>query len=98
VRRALGASRRDLFTQHMVEVSAVAGAGAVLGLGFGALGLAGIRSLYSLSTVFLGNAGYRSPLTWRLELRHRCRTRRGRNLRGWPGPAWRVGRLAPPST
>lgn len=96
VRRALGASRRDLFTQHMVEVSAVAGAGAVLGLGFGALGLAGIRSLYSLSTVFLGNAGYRSLAHMDvssyvtavvLAVVATC-------VAGLY-PAWRVGRLAP---
>jgi putative ABC transport system permease protein len=47
VRRALGASRRALFMQHMVEVGVVALAGALLGLGFGALGLHGIQSLFA---------------------------------------------------
>jgi putative ABC transport system permease protein len=62
VRRALGASRRALFTQHMVEVGVIAAAGALLGLAFGALGLAGIRSLYSLANAFNdgGDAGYES--------------------------------------
>ena len=59
LRRALGASRRDLFTQHMVEVSAIAGTGALLGLGLGALGLAGIRALYTVGPV-TSNSGYRA--------------------------------------
>jgi putative ABC transport system permease protein len=52
VRRALGASRRDLFLQHMVEVGVVAFAGAIIGLGVGALGLKGFRALYQLSVQF----------------------------------------------
>jgi putative ABC transport system permease protein len=44
----------------MVEVGAISSAGALLGLGLGALGLAGIRTLYSITAVFSGNAGYRS--------------------------------------
>jgi putative ABC transport system permease protein len=97
VRRALGASRRDIFKQHMVEVSAVAIAGAVLGLAFGALGLAGIRTLYSLSAVFIGNsAGYQglahldvsSYLTAvGLAVIATC-------VAGLY-PAWRIGRIAP---
>jgi putative ABC transport system permease protein len=58
VRRALGASRRDLFVQHMVEVGVVALAGAALGLGLGALGLKGFRQLYTLTqTGVLNRAG-----------------------------------------
>jgi putative ABC transport system permease protein len=57
VRRALGASRRDLFVQHMVEVGVVALAGAVIGLGLGALGLKGFRTLYELNSVFDRGAG-----------------------------------------
>jgi len=57
VRRALGASRRALFTQHMVEVGVIATAGALLGLGFAALGLAGIRQLYSLYNAFNDSGG-----------------------------------------
>jgi putative ABC transport system permease protein len=96
VRRALGASRRDLFTQHMVEVSAVSIAGAVLGLALGALGLAGIRQLYAVSAVFVGNAGYRSlahmdvssyVTAVALAVVATC-------IAGLY-PAWRVGRLQP---
>jgi putative ABC transport system permease protein len=47
VRRALGASRRQIFLQLLTEVAVVASAGAVVGLGLGALGLAGLRALYA---------------------------------------------------
>jgi putative ABC transport system permease protein len=57
VRRALGASRRALFTQHMVEVGVIAAAGAVLGLALGALGLVGIRALYETYNVFSDDGG-----------------------------------------
>ncbi len=39
VRRALGASRRDIFTQCLMETGCVGAAGGVLGLGFAWLGL-----------------------------------------------------------
>jgi putative ABC transport system permease protein len=57
VRRALGASRRALFTQHMVEVGVIAAAGALLGLALGALGLVGIRALYETYNVFSDDGG-----------------------------------------
>lgn len=47
VRRALGASRRQIFYQHLTEVAVIAGLGAALGLAVGALGLKGLRMLYS---------------------------------------------------
>ena len=43
VRRALGAIRREIFTQFMVEAGIVGLAGGVLGLLFAELGLLGIR-------------------------------------------------------
>jgi putative ABC transport system permease protein len=43
VRRALGATRREIFVQFMVEASIVGVAGGVLGLIFAELGLFGIR-------------------------------------------------------
>src|SRR5690606_1592415 len=39
VRRALGASRREIFKQCLVEAGCIGATGAVLGLGFAALGL-----------------------------------------------------------
>jgi putative ABC transport system permease protein len=47
VRRALGASRRQIFLQLLTEVAAVASAGALAGLALGALGLRGLRALYA---------------------------------------------------
>jgi putative ABC transport system permease protein len=47
LRRALGASRRSVFFQHLVEVGAVGLAGGILGFGVAALGLAGVRHLYT---------------------------------------------------
>ena len=46
LRRALGASRKDVIRQHLTEVVLIGLAGGVLGLLFAAAGLAGIRSIY----------------------------------------------------
>jgi putative ABC transport system permease protein len=45
VRRALGASRRQVFAQFLFESGAIGLAGGVLGLAFAWLGLAGVRAL-----------------------------------------------------
>jgi putative ABC transport system permease protein len=95
VRRALGASRRALFTQHMVEVGVIATAGAVLGLALGALGLAGIRALYALNSAF-NRGGYQS-------LAHVDTTSLGTTVllavvatfAAGLYPAWRIGRIQP---
>jgi len=47
VRRALGASRTEIFTQHIVDVGLIGLAGGLLGLGIGQLGLLAVESLYS---------------------------------------------------
>jgi len=47
LRRALGASRRDIVRQHMTEVLLIGLAGGVLGLLLAVGGLAGIRAIYS---------------------------------------------------
>ena len=98
VRRALGASRRDIFTQHMVEVSAIAVGGAVLGLAFGALGLAGIRALYSITAVGAAsaNAGYRGLAHMDLSSYVTAVVLAiVATLIAGLYPAWRIGRLAP---
>jgi putative ABC transport system permease protein len=46
LRRALGASRRDIVRQHMTEVLVIGLAGGVLGLLLAVGGLAGIRAIY----------------------------------------------------
>jgi putative ABC transport system permease protein len=52
IRRALGASRKALFMQHMVEAGLIAASGAVLGLGLAGLGLRGVRALFASNKVF----------------------------------------------
>jgi putative ABC transport system permease protein len=47
LRRALGASRKDIVRQHMTEVLVLGVAGGVLGLLLAVGGLAGIRSFYT---------------------------------------------------
>jgi putative ABC transport system permease protein len=46
LRRALGASRRAIFDQHLVEVGVIGIIGGVLGIVIAALGLLGVRQLY----------------------------------------------------
>ena len=46
LRRALGASRRDIVRQHLTEVLIIGVAGGALGLVLAVAGLAGIRSIY----------------------------------------------------
>ncbi len=59
IRRALGASRKDIFTQHLVETGILSGAGALLGLGLAALGLWGLRTLYSVMSE-LGDTSFQA--------------------------------------
>ncbi|MBX3690695.1 ABC transporter permease [Dokdonella sp.] len=46
LRRALGASRRDVFTQFLVESGVVGLSGGIVGLGLTGLGLIAVRALY----------------------------------------------------
>jgi putative ABC transport system permease protein len=55
VRRALGANRRAIFTQCLVESSVIGLAGAALGLALTTLGLLGLRALLSKSASALAN-------------------------------------------
>ncbi|MGH8313630.1 MAG: ABC transporter permease [Steroidobacterales bacterium] len=47
LRRALGASRRDIFHQHLIEVVVLGLAGGLLGLALSAVGLLGLRRLFA---------------------------------------------------
>ncbi|WP_028111664.1 ABC transporter permease [Ferrimonas kyonanensis] len=47
VRRALGASQRQIFVQHLVEVALIGVIGGVVGALLSQLGLAGLRSVYA---------------------------------------------------
>jgi putative ABC transport system permease protein len=95
VRRALGASRRQIFIQHLVEVGALSLLGAMLGLALAALGLAAVHHLYAAA--HLGERGGYQELThfdavgvlWALILAIAA------TLAAGLYPAWRVGRLPP---
>jgi len=90
VRRALGASRRQVFLQHIVEVAVVSGAGGLLGLGLGALGLEGVRALYAQDNTY-GMLAHFDPVgvVWALALAALS------TLAAGLYPAWTIGRLPP---
>jgi putative ABC transport system permease protein len=95
VRRALGASRTQVFQQHLIEVGVLAGLGALLGLGFAAAGLWALHRLYS--SVRFGEPGGFQELThfdtssvgWAVILAIVA------TLAAGLYPAWRIGRLPP---
>jgi putative ABC transport system permease protein len=95
VRRALGASRGQIFVQHLVEVGMIALVGAALGLGLATLGLASMHHMYSAA--HLGqHGGYQELMhfdvigvVWALVLALVA------TLAAGLYPAWRVGRLPP---
>lgn len=102
IRRALGASRREIFLQHLIEVGVLAGAGALLGLGVGALGLWGVHTLYAVSSVGTtdiatdAQGGYQAlthfdatSIVWALVLAIVSALAAGLY------PAWRIGRTSP---
>jgi putative ABC transport system permease protein len=96
VRRALGASRKQVFYQHLVEVGLVSTIGALLGLALGALLLAGLRALYSFDptdtggTQALAHVDVTSVVT-ALLLAFFATIAAGLY------PAWRIGRIPPAS-
>ncbi len=61
LRRALGAKRRDIVLQHLVEVVGIGLAGGVLGLLLSMLGLWGVRAMYAKG---FGNLGSVAHLDW----------------------------------
>jgi putative ABC transport system permease protein len=99
VRRALGASRRQIFTQHLVEVGVLAVVGAVLGLVIAAAGLWGVHALYTLDSAadsYNRPGGYQElthfdtvSVTWAVVLALASALAAGLY------PAWRIGRVAP---
>ncbi|MGH8289498.1 MAG: ABC transporter permease [Steroidobacteraceae bacterium] len=91
VRRALGASRRQIFEQHLIEVVLLALVGSGLGLALGALGLEGVRAMYARSFSDYGAAAHFDPhgILWALALAAVS------TLIAGLYPAWRIGRVAP---
>jgi putative ABC transport system permease protein len=96
VRRALGASRKQVFYQHLVEVGVISGLGALLGLALGGLMLMGLRALYTVDptdaggTQALAHVDMTSIVT-ALALALFATVAAGLY------PAWRIGRI-PPAT
>lgn len=87
VRRALGASKKSIFIQHLFEAGAVGAAGALLGALLTQLGLQGMRMLYSDLENF---ATLDLPLLALLAL-----ISIGATLLAGLLPAWRVSQLSP---
>ncbi len=96
VRRALGASRRQVFYQHLVEVGVISSIGAALGLALGGLLLMGLKALYTVDpsdaggTQALAHVDVTSVVT-ALALAFFATIAAGLY------PAWRIGRIPPAS-
>ena len=95
VRRALGASRRQIFAQHLVEVGALAALGALLGLALAAFGLVAVHHMYAAAHNY-ERGGYQELMhfdsvgvLWAVILA--CVATLAAGLY----PAWRIGRLPP---
>jgi putative ABC transport system permease protein len=95
VRRALGASRHQIFVQHLIEVAVLALLGAILGLGLATLGLAAVHHLYASAHLYQ-HGGYQELMhfdpvgvLWAVILALAA------TLTAGIYPAWRVGRLPP---
>jgi putative ABC transport system permease protein len=95
LRRALGASRKDIVRQHMVEVLVIGVAGGILGLLLAVAGLAGIRSVYVAFADVNGSAYDRltqiDPIVVLATLALSLLAGAIAGLY----PAWRIGRTAP---
>ncbi|MBV6416923.1 MAG: hypothetical protein CMLOHMNK_01541 [Steroidobacteraceae bacterium] len=91
VRRALGASRRQVFLQHLAEAGMIAAVGAVLGVALSALGLHALRVMYASPRE--GFTGLMHVNAWSLGVAVAIAV--GAALAAGLYPAWRIGRIAP---
>jgi len=91
IRRALGARRRQIFAQHLVEVAALSLVGSALGLALGALGLQGVHAMYAHTGNSYGAVAHFDPagVLWALALAALS------TLLAGLYPAWRIGRVSP---
>ena len=95
IRRALGASRRHIFIQHLVETALVAGAGALFGLVLTWVGLRGIHALYSINAELAvpGRDVLAHPDSYSITAAAGLAI--VASLAAGLYPAWRVGRVPP---
>jgi putative ABC transport system permease protein len=91
IRRALGASRREIIAQHLIEASLVSLAGSCLALVLTVGELQGIRALYRHTHDVYGKLAHFDPLSllWALALTVLS------TLVAGLYPAWRAGQVAP---
>jgi putative ABC transport system permease protein len=85
VRRALGASRKQVFFQHLVEVGVISSIGAVLGLALGGLLLMGLKALYTVDVTDAGGTQALAHVDLTASLRHCARILRDHRRRSVPG-------------
>jgi putative ABC transport system permease protein len=96
VRRALGASRKQIFMQHLVEVGLISSLGATLGLVLGGVLLFGLRALYTVDptegggTQAIAHVDVGSIVTALLLALFAT-------IAAGLYPAWRIGRIPPAS-
>jgi putative ABC transport system permease protein len=93
LRRALGASRRDIVRQHLAEVLLLGAAGGVLGLVIAMAGLRGIRALYDFEAD-IGSWERLTSIDFTVVLVTFGLSLLASALAGLY-PAWRIGRTAP---
>jgi putative ABC transport system permease protein len=96
VRRALGASQREIFMQHLVEVGVLATVGALLGLALSTLGLWALRVLFDDRDSLWGGSGL--PQMMRIDATSVVATVTLAVVAALAAglyPAWRIGRLPP---
>ncbi|MEZ5500523.1 MAG: ABC transporter permease [Steroidobacteraceae bacterium] len=96
VRRALGASRRQIFLQHLVEVGVISTIGALLGLVLGGVLLAGLRALYTTDPSNLGGTQALAHVDLTSVVTALALALFATIAAGLY-PAWRIGRI-PPAT
>ena len=94
--RALGASRRQIFWQHLVEVGAIAVVGAAAGVVVGVIGLKAVQALYDTGNTDFGGSNYAAlahfdpvGIAWALGLAALSTVAAGLY------PAWTIGRVPP---
>ena len=95
LRRALGASRKDIVRQHMVEVLVIGVAGGILGLLLAVAGLAGIRSVYVAFADVNGSAYERLTQVDPIVVLATLALSLLAGAIAGIYPAWRIGRTAP---